>query len=64
MYFSRPIAVIRPGDVVGSPREVNPRDDQAPFAHEPIGLGTLRDVRYALDHLFFNYLTSPLVNLA
>ncbi|KAJ5835990.1 hypothetical protein N7447_002016, partial [Penicillium robsamsonii] len=38
--------VIRPGDIVSKiSREVRPRDDRAPFAHEPTGLGTLRDVR-------------------
>lgn len=38
--------VIRPGDLVSSgSREVRPQDDQTPLAHEPIGLGTLRDVR-------------------
>ncbi|KAJ5383481.1 hypothetical protein N7517_001392 [Penicillium concentricum] len=39
--------IIRPGDIVSKiSREVRPRNDQAPFAHEPTGLGTLRDVRY------------------
>ncbi|KAJ5686040.1 hypothetical protein N7536_008659, partial [Penicillium majusculum] len=37
---------IRPGDIVSrSSLEVRPQDDQAPFAHEPVGTGTLRDVR-------------------
>lgn len=41
------LPVIRPGDITASSlREVRPQDDTAPFAHEPIGLGTLRDVRY------------------
>ncbi|CAI7631641.1 unnamed protein product [Penicillium discolor] len=38
--------VIRPGDIVSrSSLEARPQDDQAPFAHEPVGTGTLRDVR-------------------
>ncbi|KAK4870235.1 hypothetical protein LT330_005289 [Penicillium expansum] len=38
--------VIHPGDVASrSSRDVSPQDDQAPFAHEPVGFGTLRDVR-------------------
>ncbi|KAL4905768.1 hypothetical protein BDW74DRAFT_184848 [Aspergillus multicolor] len=37
--------ILRPTDLAGSAREWKPRDDQAPPAHEPIGLGTLRDVR-------------------
>lgn len=44
-------AVIRPGDlVISESREVRPQDDQTPFAHEPIGLGTLRDVRCVAGH--------------
>ncbi|RDW76289.1 DUF3405 domain-containing protein [Aspergillus mulundensis] len=39
--------ILRPTDLAGSPREWKPWDDQAPPAHEPIGLGTLRDVREA-----------------
>lgn len=47
--------VIRPGDLVGSwSREVRPQDDQTPFAHEPIGPGTLRDVRCVAGHLIPN----------
>ncbi|KAJ5458104.1 hypothetical protein N7475_009492 [Penicillium sp. IBT 31633x] len=38
--------IIRPGDLVTSTsREVRPHDDSIPPAHEPIGFGTLRDVR-------------------
>ncbi|OQE13532.1 hypothetical protein PENFLA_c046G05942 [Penicillium flavigenum] len=44
--LNRRSTVIQPGDLVGSgSREVRPQDDQTPFAHEPVGLGTLRDVR-------------------
>ncbi|KGO69697.1 Protein of unknown function DUF3405 [Penicillium italicum] len=38
--------VIHPGDVIsGSSREVSSQDNQEPFAHELVGIGTLRDVR-------------------
>ncbi|KAJ6155280.1 hypothetical protein N7470_005846, partial [Penicillium chermesinum] len=37
---------LRPGETVGTGREVRPADDKSPFAHEPKGLGTLRDVRF------------------
>jgi hypothetical protein len=40
--------VFRPGDLTSDGREVRPQDDNSPFAHEPAGLGTLRDVRYVL----------------
>lgn len=54
--------IIRPGDLVTSTsREVRPHDDSIPPAHEPIGFGTLRDVRYVLvqvsrPHLVFEQL--------
>ncbi|KAJ5427880.1 hypothetical protein N7491_008322, partial [Penicillium cf. griseofulvum] len=39
--------VICPGDVVSNiSRELKPEDDQSPPALEPIGLGTLHDVRH------------------
>jgi hypothetical protein len=39
------VVIIGPGDLGSPPREVRPQDDNSPFAHEPGGLGTLRDVR-------------------
>ncbi|KAL4765785.1 DUF3405 domain-containing protein [Aspergillus foveolatus] len=38
--------VLRPDDFTGRLRQLKPSDDQIPPAHEPIGPGTLRDVRY------------------
>ncbi|KAL3440888.1 hypothetical protein BJX65DRAFT_289615 [Aspergillus insuetus] len=38
-------SVLRPEDNAGQSRQFMPSDDNAPGAHEPIGLGTLRDVR-------------------
>ncbi|KAJ5201439.1 uncharacterized protein N7498_006102 [Penicillium cinerascens] len=42
---NRQVVIIGPGDLGSNPREVRPQDDQSPYAHEPVGLGTLRDVR-------------------
>ncbi|KAJ5921372.1 hypothetical protein N7466_009698 [Penicillium verhagenii] len=44
MSNREPIA-IKPGDLGHNLLEVRPQDDKSPFAHEPVGLGTLRDVR-------------------
>lgn len=41
----RQVVIVGPGDMGSNPREVRPQDDKSPFAHEPVGLGTLRDVR-------------------
>lgn len=47
--------VICPGDIVSrSSLEVRPQDDQAPFAHEPVGTGTLRDVRCVVQLVPFH----------
>lgn len=47
--------VIHPGDIISrSSLEVRPQDDQAPFAHEPVGTGTLRDVRYVFQLVLFH----------
>lgn len=47
--------VIRPGDIISKiSLEVRPQDDQAPFAHEPVGTGTLRDVRYVVLLVLFH----------
>lgn len=40
------IKVLNPSGYLQCTREWSPDDDTAPFAHEPIGTGTLRDVRY------------------
>ncbi|KAH1853396.1 hypothetical protein KXV70_006194 [Aspergillus fumigatus] len=39
------LSVLRPDTINGWTRDLKPSDDDAPFAHEPAGLGTLRDVR-------------------
>ncbi|KAH3344627.1 hypothetical protein KXW81_006338, partial [Aspergillus fumigatus] len=41
---SRP-SVLRPDTINGWTRDIKPSDDDAPLAHEPAGLGTIRDVR-------------------
>ncbi|KAL4820355.1 hypothetical protein BDW67DRAFT_172598 [Aspergillus spinulosporus] len=41
----RPQHILRPDDFTGHLRQLKPSDDQVPPAHEPIGPGTLRDVR-------------------
>lgn len=39
------LSVLRPDTINGWTRDLKPSDDDAPFAHEPAGLGILRDVR-------------------
>jgi uncharacterized iron-regulated membrane protein len=38
-------SVLRPDTIKGWTRDIKPSDDDAPLAHEPAGLGTLREVR-------------------
>lgn len=45
------MVILRPGDSYAGPRQLDPSQDQTPFAHEPLGLGTLRDVRYVTPFL-------------
>ncbi|KAJ5706600.1 hypothetical protein N7488_006401 [Penicillium malachiteum] len=45
IFLRQEFFVLRPGDLGNIPHEIPPEDDNSPFAHEPIGIGTLRDVR-------------------
>ncbi|KAJ5087982.1 hypothetical protein N7456_011598 [Penicillium angulare] len=45
IFPRRHVIIIGPGDLRSGSRDVRPEDDNSPFAHEPMGLGRLRDVR-------------------